>query len=181
MTVDTPIATVHRTRTRNQRFQFNTLTMNSLQKLQVEKIRLTFLLRMRARKRPPPSLRCNGMKALDEPVRIAMISKVETTALCEAIKRKKKDILLMEKSINMLDHNVFPLSGHQKKKWKKHFNQKLAFYREQEVTVWKLWPSKSEKYQTDQKKQKRKMSRALRNARKKRKLIEKRAQYHLEA
>ena len=106
MTVETPMSAVNSCRTRNNHFSSNLLTDNMLQKLQKEKYSLNFLLKCRGLKRPPPSLRCTGFKALDEPERISLISSVETESLKKAIADKQKKIKLLEYSLNK-NKNIF--------------------------------------------------------------------------
>ena len=90
MTVDPiPSSSVHKNRSINNSLRYPKLAMNPFQKIQVERFRLDFLLKCRGIKRPPPSLRCTGFKALEEEERIDMISKVETTVLNKAIEKRR--------------------------------------------------------------------------------------------
>ena len=66
--------------------------------MEIETFRLLFLQRMRACKRPPPTLRATGFRALDEAVRIQLLSDMETTALAKAIQKKKKDVKLLKRT-----------------------------------------------------------------------------------
>ena len=129
--------------TQNKHSKFKMLTENILQKSQIEKFRLNFLHRCTLRKRPPPTLRCTGFKALDEKCRIQMISKLETEALQQAIRTKKKEIRVLMKTVKQSKEDFQPLSKSQKKKWRAHFNRKIEFYKLKEETEWTQWPNKS--------------------------------------
>ena len=153
------------------------LSTNTFQKVQIEKYRLNFLLNCRKLKRPPPSLRCTGFRALDEEERITMISEVETKSLSHAIKKKKREIKCLE---NMLKKsNIDTIAGLSKRKkiwWNKHFKKKIKFYRMKEATDWLNWPRK---FISDENKEKRKWkssdARKRRNLGRKAKLIQKKA------
>ena len=67
---------------------------------------------------------------------------METQALAKAIQNKKKDVKLLKRAAERCEEVLEPLSKKHKKKWKKHFNKKFTFYKEKEVTDWKLWPKK---------------------------------------
>ena len=74
--------------TREKHSKFNKLSTNVHQNAQIEKYKLDFLLEMRTIKRPPPSLRCTGFKALEEEERISLISEIETKSLQNAFPRR---------------------------------------------------------------------------------------------
>merc|ERR1712243_33327 len=100
MTVDSPPNTaVQLLESTNNGSRYSMLALNPFHKIQVERFRLNYLLGCRGNKRPPPSLRCTGFKALNEDQRIAIISRTETTVLEQAIKNKKKALKVMEKMI----------------------------------------------------------------------------------
>ena len=74
MRVENPNPTLKPTMRGIKHSKFNMLSTTALQKVQIEKLRLDFLLKRRIRKGPPPTLRCTGFKALQEEDRIKMIS-----------------------------------------------------------------------------------------------------------
>ena len=160
---------------RNADFEFNLLTMNMLQKLQIEKYCLNFLLKCRGLKRPPPSLRCTGFKGLEETERIELISSVETDSLRKAIAIKQKKVKVLENSVKLVK-DLMPLSNSQQKAWKKRFNKKIAFYKTKEGSDWSIWPRK---FETQREKSKRRKYQTQRNMRRKQKEVEKRAANHL--
>ena len=96
-TVTAPMDTVQINNSRNPRPKFRKLALNSLQKMQTEEIRLSFRLKCRICKRPPPPLRATGFKALNEVERIELLSDMESTALAKAIMRKKKEVKLLKR------------------------------------------------------------------------------------
>ena len=142
MTVNTPPSTVLHQETGNESPKRNTLAQNALQNMQTEQLRLSFLLRCRLRKRPPPSLRCTGFKALDEGIRIKMISDIESIALQNAIAVKQKVVKLLKKRVERSKNTLLPLSKSQMKKQRLHFNRKINFYKSKELTTWASWPRK---------------------------------------
>ena len=117
MTVNTPPSTVLHQEAVNKSSKGNTLAQNALQNMQIEQLRLSFLLRWRLRKRPPPSLRCNGFKALDEGIRIKMISDIESIALQNAITVKQKVVKLLKKRAERSKSTLLPLSKSQMKNY----------------------------------------------------------------
>ena len=135
-----PPAIIDDNTTRVHSSKFDKLSMNTLQMVQREKFRFNYLLECRKLKRPPPSLRCTGFSALNEEVRISMISDAETRALLKAIESKKKEIQLLENKLqkeSSSENATFKgLSKRQKRWWKKHYKRKIVFYRTKEATDW---------------------------------------------
>ncbi len=119
------------------------------QQLQYEKLRLDFLKKCRLLKRPPQSLRVSGANGLDNAVKLALLSKMESEILEKAIQQK---IILIESLSNRLRENpadYLNVQHHLPKKDKngitKHFKKKLNFYTTQQETKWKAWPVKQAK------------------------------------
>ena len=96
MTTIAPSTVVQCKESKNNSSKFKKLAVNTFQQIQIEKFRLNFLLRCREVKRPTPTLRCTGFRALDESDRIKIISEIETTVLLKAIDKKKKEIKGLE-------------------------------------------------------------------------------------
>ena len=161
-----PSSAVHSHRSTNNGSRHHTLVLNPFQRIQVERFRLNYLLCCRGNKRPPPSLRCTGFKALKEDQRIAMISRTETVVLEQAIENKKKYLKVMEKYICQNKKEYPPLSKIQRKRWKKHFKKKLEFYKEKEAGEWLMWPKKFIK-ESEHQKGKKKKTRTHRNIKRK--------------
>ena len=67
-----------------------------------------------------------------------------------------------------------PLSKTQGRKWRRHFNQKVLFYKEKEAQEYLMWPKKFVN-QSDAKKDKLKKRRTFRNIRRKEKKIKEKA------
>ena len=131
--MNAPSFTVNQRKNVNENSTFTMLAVNALQQMQIEQYRLSFLLRCRVLKRPPPSLRCTGFKALDENVRIRMISETETVALENAILKKKKELKLLTKKVQRTEVQLPALSKNKKKKWRAHFNKKIKFLKSKVV------------------------------------------------
>ena len=74
MALESPSSSAQPNGTRGENHKFKKLSENTYQKVQIEKYRLTFLLNCRKLKRPPPTLRCTGFKALEEEERIKIIA-----------------------------------------------------------------------------------------------------------
>ena len=174
MTVNNPpSSTVQQNGSTNTGSSYSMLALNPFQRIQVERFRLKFLLNCRGLKRPPPSLRCTGFKALSEEQRITLISRVETTVLEEAIKNKKKSIKVLENSLHENKKEKYcSLSKTQLKKWRKHFSRKIDFYKQKEANDWKLWPKK---LLSESRKEKTKRSRTHRNIKRKEKKMREKA------
>ena len=162
--VEPPSPTVQNNEQLNSRSNELTLAANPLQKVQIERLRLNFLLSCREIKRPPPSLRCTGFKALEEIERIEVMSKVETIALKKAIEKKKKMLKLLEKNLKNYKTEFVPLTKNKHKRLKGHFKRKLDFYKRKESSEWRLWPRKSVKINED-KVARKKQARRRRNLR----------------
>ena len=175
--MDNPNPVAQTTAIRAEHSNSNMLSKTVLQKVQIEKLRLDFLSKCRLRKRPPPTLRCTGFKALNEEERIKMISEAETRSLLKAIEKKKRDIKLLESQIKKTDSEVCKgLSKRAKQWWVKHFNQKLNFYKMKEASEWLLWPRKfCNKDKLDKHKKKNTLARSKRNFRRKEQKLEKTA------
>ena len=139
---------------KNSCSMFKKLVVNPLQRLQVEKLRLSFLLRCRSLKRPPPSLRCTGFTALGEAERIILLSEAETSSLNKGIAKKNKEIKSLKYTAERSRQELVPLSKSHMRKWKSHFNKKIDFYRLQENDKWRLWPKKFDKMMNKQKSEK---------------------------
>ena len=71
------------------------------------------------------------------------------------------------------------MTNAQKRRYRKHYNKKILFYKSKESTDWRLWPKK---FETNAKKEKsrRKKYLACRNLKRKQKEIKRRAKTHLE-
>ena len=174
MTVTAPKDTVQSNTSRKKHPILKKPAENSLQKMQIEAFRLTFLINCKDMKRPPPTLRANGFSALGEVERIQLLSDMETVALNKAITRKKKDIKFLKRTSQQSEKPLQPLSRKQKKMWKKHFGKIIAFYKSKESTNWKLWPKKCK---SENSKQKNIKSKRRRNFRRKKRQIESPALY----
>ena len=124
---------------------------NLIQSLQIEKYRLDFLHKCKFRKRSPQSLRLRGGFGLPSQQKITMISKMESEVLLEAIKNKEKDINNLEEKVKRNTTNMVPLARGQYKNWIQHFKKKLHFFKNQDKSKWKDWPSKSKKKNTNTK------------------------------
>ena len=59
-----------------------------------------------------------------------------------AIQNKNKDINRLNKAINNTTVQQTPFSIKEKKKWFKHYQDKIIFYKPQENIKWKVWPQK---------------------------------------
>ena len=129
MAVDIPTSSVQRLNNLNSNSKFTKLAVNTLQRKQIESMRLSFLLRCRELKRPPPSLRCTGFSALAENERIELLSEAESASLSKAIAKKKKEIKLLSKIVERSKKVLAPLSKRQVKRWKCHFNKNMSFCR----------------------------------------------------
>ena len=66
------------------------LPENPLQKLQVRRYCLDYLLKCTKLKRPPQSLRASGLNGLPKQKKLAILSEMETKALSVAIQLRKK-------------------------------------------------------------------------------------------
>ena len=118
---------------------------NLLQVMLVEKYRLDYLHKSRCIKRPSQSLRVSGCKAhLKDDEILPLLSEVDSKALAIAIKKKQKDIDRLYKDISNTSVPLVSLPRKEKKKWVKHFQDKIIFYKSLENTRWKNWPKKSE-------------------------------------
>ena len=80
----------------------------------------------------------------------------------------------MEKSLPDSKKMFCPLSKKQRKKWKKHFNRKISFYKEKEAQNWLLWPKKFVN-QSEDRKEKIKSKRTYRDIKRKEKKIKEKA------
>ena len=121
----------------------NMSSLNTLQALQIERYRLTFLINCKSLKRPPPSLRLRGCFALEDIEKIKVISEAESKALLKSIVAKKRKIKCLELELKKSKVKMTPLSKYQKKKWKSRFKKKIAFYESKENAEWKNWPKKT--------------------------------------
>ena len=130
MAVDNPNPHALHSTNRAEHSKYKMLSNDALRKVQIEKLRLDFLLKCRSRKRPPPTLRCTGFKALNEEERIKMISEAETKSLRMAIENKKKEIKISEMQIAKSKQDVGPgLSRRERRWWVKHFKRKIKFFK----------------------------------------------------
>ncbi len=116
------------------------------QQVQYEKLRLDFLKKCRLLKRPPQSLRVSGANALDDGVKLTLLSKLESEILEKAILQKT---IFIERLSNRLRENPADylnveqnLPRRDKASISKHFQKKLNFYTTQKNTKWKAWPVK---------------------------------------
>ena len=103
-------------------------------------------------KRPPQSLRISGASALSDSEKLLLFSKLETQLLDIAISKKINEVKSLVE-ISKEEGNGIPLSDKDANSLKAHFDKKLDFYRSQNETKWKHWPSKpSVKIQKSKKK-----------------------------
>ena len=132
------------------------LPENPLQKLQVTRYCFDYLQRCTTLKRPPLSLRVTGLNRLLLPIKLQILSEAETKALDAALKAKNQEIneLLTELAEDIIEYQ--PLSKAQKSKWYKYYQKKITFYKSQENTKWKEWPSKKKPTKQKSKSRKRK-------------------------
>ena len=127
-------------------------TNDGFYKIQVEKMRLMFLVSCKALKRPPPTLRFNGCLGLHDDMRIKLISEMESKSLNKAIVEKKKQIKVLESIIKTTKKSTGSVLTKQKrKKIQKKFNRKINFYKKQDEDKWKNWPCKDSKKITKKK------------------------------
>ena len=116
---------------------------NIFQELQVERYKLNYLINCKYFKRPPQSLRVSGSNALTAQQKTLLISEFESKALVIATQNKKEAIKKLETLVLALDIDLQPFTKKQKKKYYNHYQSKIKFYRSQETTKWKDWPSKN--------------------------------------
>ena len=116
----------------------------SSQQLKILKIRLQFLRDCKLCRRPPPSLRINGASALDESDKLFNFSVLESKNLEAAIKVKINEIRQLKLEIDSRNLHIIPLADKDEKNLRKHYSDKLNFYRQQDKTKWKSWPIKSD-------------------------------------
>ena len=119
---------------------------SSSQQMKILKIRLQFLRDCKTCKRPPPSLRISGASALSENDKLYNFSILESKNLEAAIKLKINEIRQLKLKIDSEDLHTLPLPTKDEKSLKKHYSDKLIFYRSQDKTRWKSWPVKSENF-----------------------------------
>ena len=111
-----------------------------LAQLQIEKARLKFLRKCSTLKRPPTSIRVSGAPAIGDTQKLFHFSCMETKLLGFSIKNKLNLVRsLSEKASPSQD----PLPQKDYVSLSKHFDKKLAFFKQQDATKWKTWPRKT--------------------------------------
>ena len=113
------------------------------QKLEIEKSRLKFLKDCKKLKRPPPSLRISGAKAITDIIKLPKFSTLETDLLNNAISLKLELVNELRKLTTYEERVSVRLSSCDQQKMRCHFQRKMKFYTEQNSSKWSHWPQKS--------------------------------------
>ena len=114
------------------------------QKLQMQKMKLSFLRRCIKLKRPPPSLRVKGAPIIPDSSKLRHFSVLETLMLGEAIKTQLNEVKRLFSIMKAGSHAKEPLDKKAAKEIQEKHQKKLDFYMQQDETEWKNWPTKSE-------------------------------------
>ena len=114
-----------------------------LTRLQGARLRLSFLIRCRNLKRPPPSLRMKACKLIDKLTAISVCSKAESSILEGAILSQQLEIKKLDEVVSYSDPNKLDaVNFRQKKNLQAALDKKFSKLVSQDNEDWKDWPSK---------------------------------------